>query len=180
MVFVPGGGYAQPSSLFGKRDSLPVYCVEALMMLVSAFKLRGNLDKEDEVEGIRLEACQLSSTREGKYSASMLPSLAQCVLDTTNGRLQFENMIMYKLGSFSLMAMLISPQSRKRKMAAGRGSCESALEELSRKLLCLTGGTHGLLAWAWREGDGGLQQDIWPCKECACCPRPRHTVGVEG
>nr|POF24585.1 hypothetical protein CFP56_75702 [Quercus suber] len=87
-----------------------------------------------------------------QYSASMSPSLAQCVPNTTNGRLRFENMIMYKLGSSSLMAMLISPRSRKRKMAAGRGSCESALEELFGKLLCLTGGTHGLLAWAWTFG----------------------------
>ena len=55
-----------------------------------------------------------------QYSASISLSLAQCVPDTTNGRLRFENMTMYRLGSSSRMAMFISPQSRKRKMATGR------------------------------------------------------------
>ena len=33
LVSVPGGGYAQPSSLFGKRDSLPVNSVATPMMI---------------------------------------------------------------------------------------------------------------------------------------------------
>ena len=49
--------------------------------------------------------------------------------DTMNGRLRFENMTMYRLDSSSRMAMFISPQSRKQKMAAGSMTRESALEE---------------------------------------------------
>ena len=83
-----------------------------------------------------------------RYSAFTSPSLAQCVPDTTNGRLQFENMTIYRLGSSSHMVMFISPRSRKRKMAAGSGSGEFALEKLVGVLLCLTGGAHDCLAWA--------------------------------
>ena len=36
------------------------------MLSVNAFRRRGNLDKEEEAEGIHSEACQLSFTREGK------------------------------------------------------------------------------------------------------------------
>ena len=36
------------------------------MFSVNAFKRRGNLDREEEADGSRSEACQLSSTREGK------------------------------------------------------------------------------------------------------------------
>ena len=82
-----------------------------------------------------------------RYSASTSPSLAQCILDTTNGTLRFENMTMYRLGLSSRMAMFISPQSRKRKMAAGRRSGESALEELVGVLRYLTDGARDCLVW---------------------------------
>ena len=59
------------------------------------------------------------------------PSLAQCVSDTTNGRLWLENMIMYRLGSSSLSAMFISLRSKKQKMATGSGFGESTLVELA-------------------------------------------------
>ena len=80
-----------------------------------------------------------------QYSASISPSLAQCMPDTTNGRLWFENMTMYRLGSSSCMAMFISPRSRKWKMAVGRRSGESALEELVGVLRCLTDGARDCL-----------------------------------
>ena len=47
------------------------------------------------------------------------------------------------------MAMFTSLRSRKRKMAAGSGSEESALEELARTLRYLTGGTRDDLAKGW-------------------------------
>ena len=45
--------------------------------------------------------------------------------------------------------MFILLQSRKRKMAAGSGSEESALEELIGMLRCLIGGAYDGLAEAW-------------------------------
>ena len=47
------------------------------------------------------------------------------------------------------MAMFISLQSKKRKMAVGSRSGESALEELTRVLLCLTSGARDGLVGAW-------------------------------
>ena len=39
------------------------------MFSVNASKRRGNLDKDVEAEGISSEACQLSSTRDGKVGS---------------------------------------------------------------------------------------------------------------
>ena len=47
------------------------------------------------------------------------------------------------------MAMFTSLRSKKRKMAAGSGSEESALEELGGTLLCRTGGARDGLAEGW-------------------------------
>ena len=47
------------------------------------------------------------------------------------------------------MAMLILLQSKKRKMAVGSRSGVSALEELTRVLLCLTSGARDGLVRAW-------------------------------
>ena len=47
------------------------------------------------------------------------------------------------------MAMFTSLRSRKRKMAAGSGSEESALEEIAGTLLCWTGGARDDLAGGW-------------------------------
>ena len=52
---------------------------------------------------------------------------------------------MYRLGSSSCMAMFILPRSRKWKMAVGRRSGESALEELVGVLRCLTDGARDCL-----------------------------------
>ena len=73
-----------------------------------------------------------------RYIRATSPSLAQCVPDTTNGKLCFENIIMYKLGSSSHSAMFISPRSKKRKMARASRSRESTLEELAEVLLYRT------------------------------------------
>jgi len=78
-----------------------------------------------------------------RYIGATSPSLAQCVLDMTNGRLWFENIIMYKLGSSSRSAMFILPRSKKRNMAMGNGSVEFTLEELTGVLLCQNGGAFG-------------------------------------
>lgn len=51
--------------------------------------------------------------------------------DTTNGRLGFENMIIYSLGSSSLSARFISLRLRNRKMASGSYAGEATLEELT-------------------------------------------------
>ena len=51
--------------------------------------------------------------------------------DMTNGRLGFENIIMFSLGSSSLNAIFILLRSRNLKMASGSGSKESTLEELA-------------------------------------------------
>ena len=89
--------------------------------------------------------CSLDTIR---YIGATSLSLAQCVLDTTNGWLWFENIIMYKLGFSSYSAMFISPRSKKRKMATGSGFVEVALEELAGVLLCRTGGARGCPAGA--------------------------------
>ena len=47
------------------------------------------------------------------------------------------------------MAMFTSLRSRKRKMAAGNGSEESALEEFAGTLLCWTGRARDDLAGGW-------------------------------
>ena len=47
------------------------------------------------------------------------------------------------------MVMFISLQSKKLKMAVGSRSGESALEELTRVLLCLTNGARDGLVGAW-------------------------------
>ena len=39
------------------------------MFSVNASRRRGNLDKDEEVERISSEACQLSSTRDGKVGS---------------------------------------------------------------------------------------------------------------
>ena len=39
------------------------------MFSINASKRRGNLDREEEAEGISSEACQLSSTRDGKVGS---------------------------------------------------------------------------------------------------------------
>ena len=69
--------------------------------------------------------------------------------DTTNGRLWFENMIMYKLGLSSYSAKFILLRSRKRKMTAGSGSREFTLEELACLFRCLTGGARECPVKAW-------------------------------
>ena len=84
-----------------------------------------------------------------RYSASISLSLAQCMPDTTNGRLRFENMTMYRLGSSSHMTMFILPRSRKRKMAASRRSEESALEKLVGVLRYQTDGARDCLVCVW-------------------------------
>ena len=83
-----------------------------------------------------------------RYIGATSPSLAQYVLDTTNGKLWFENIIMYKLGSSSRNAMFILPRSKKRKMATGSGSVEFTLEELVGVLFCRNGGAFGCPAGA--------------------------------
>ena len=69
--------------------------------------------------------------------------------NTTNGRLWFKNMIVYRLGSSSHKVMFISPRSRKRKMAMGSGSKESTLDRLIGVLLYLTGWARERPPGAW-------------------------------
>ena len=62
------------------------------------------------------------------------------------------------------MAMFILSQSRKRKMATGNRSCESALEELVGVLLCRTGEAHVRLVWLDKGAPiDVLRQEIGVC-----------------